>query len=67
MPRDEYMRNAILTWLTSLGGDAHGIRWIVKKTRYVDDEFVRRFPHLRGIVVLGTETYNIQTIENLQL
>jgi len=37
--------------------------WIVTKTRYIDDDFVAQFPNLRGIVVLGTESWMVHLNE----
>lgn len=48
-----------LTMLDKLRNDEKRINWIVTKTRYIDDDFVARFPSLRGIVVLGTEAWMV--------
>jgi lactate dehydrogenase-like 2-hydroxyacid dehydrogenase len=57
--RQAYARHG-LTMIDNPGdGDLNRIGWIVNKTRYIDDGFVRRFPNLRGIVVLGTEAWMV--------
>ncbi len=39
--------------------DQDQVEWIVTKTRYIDTRFVGRFQSLRGIVVLGPESWMI--------
>ncbi len=39
--------------------DQDQVEWIVTKTRYIDARFVGRFQSLRGIVVLGPESWMI--------
>jgi phosphoglycerate dehydrogenase-like enzyme len=39
--------------------EARQAQWVLTKTRYIDDAFAARFPALRGIVVLGTESWMV--------
>lgn len=54
-----------LTMIDNPGdNDSRRADWIVNKTRYVDDDFVREFHGLRGIVVLGTEPWMVDVSES---